>query len=167
MRQTGKGKAPDFVLEVASPRTGRADYTDKRLGMSVTALRSTGGSTQETASTTMWGSAGRRQVRADSDRDATRGYASRIQRCAGAVCVLGRWAAAVLRPWYGELPSLPRRRARRKHSDTGSRERAGRLAAQARAAAAEARAEEERASRVAAEVHLEGLEAELRRLRGE
>ena len=24
------GKAPDFVLEVASPTTGRADYTDKR-----------------------------------------------------------------------------------------------------------------------------------------
>ena len=26
-----QGKAPDFVLEVASPTTGRADYTDKRL----------------------------------------------------------------------------------------------------------------------------------------
>ena len=25
-----QGKAPDFVLEVASPTTGRADYTDKR-----------------------------------------------------------------------------------------------------------------------------------------
>ena len=25
-----QGKAPDFVLEVASPSTGRADYTDKR-----------------------------------------------------------------------------------------------------------------------------------------
>ena len=26
-----QGKAPDFALEVASPTTGRADYTDKRL----------------------------------------------------------------------------------------------------------------------------------------
>ena len=26
-----QGRAPDFVLEVASPTTGRADYTDKRL----------------------------------------------------------------------------------------------------------------------------------------
>ena len=26
-----QGKAPDFVLEVASPTTGRADYTDKRV----------------------------------------------------------------------------------------------------------------------------------------
>ena len=26
----GQGKAPDFVLEVASPTTGRVDYTDKR-----------------------------------------------------------------------------------------------------------------------------------------
>ena len=25
-----QGKAPDFVLEVASPTTGRVDYTDKR-----------------------------------------------------------------------------------------------------------------------------------------
>ena len=51
--------------------------------------------------------------------------------------------------------------------DTHEEERAGRLAAQARANTAETRAEEERTGREAAESRLAELEAELRRLRNE
>ena len=51
--------------------------------------------------------------------------------------------------------------------DTHEEDRAARLAAQGRAAAAEARARDEEAARLAAESRMAELEDELRRLRGE
>ena len=51
--------------------------------------------------------------------------------------------------------------------DTHEEERAGRMAAQARAETAEVRAEEEEAARLASESRMAELEDELRRLRGE
>ena len=120
-----QGKAPDFVLEVASRSTGRADYTDKRADYERYGISEywrfdpSGGEYHDAAL------AGDRLVDGRYEPIAIetlqegmlRGYSDAL----GLLCVLGRWAAAVLRPWYGELPSLPRRGARRKHGDTGSR----------------------------------------------
>ena len=174
-----QGKAPDFALEVASPTAGRADYTDKRLDYERFGIAEywrfdpSGGEYHDAAL------AGDRLVDGvyepiviDSMSEGRlRGYSDALGLY---VC----WEDGRLRFFDPRTESYLRT-----HDEDVTRaeeEHAGRLAAQARAGTAEARAEEERANRmaaqaraeeeragrVAAEAHLEGLEAELRRLRG-
>ena len=109
-----QGKAPDFALEVASPTTGRADYTDKRLDYERFGITEywrfdpSGGEYHDAALAGDLLVEGKYEPIAIEtlQEGMLRGYSVAL----GAVRVLGRWTAAVLRPWYGELPSLPRRR---------------------------------------------------------
>ena len=154
-----QGKAPDFVLEVASRSTGRADYTDKRRDYERFGIAEywrfdpSGGEYHDAAL------AGDRLVDGvyepivieTLDDDRLRGYSEALGLY---VC----WEAGMLRFFDPGTES---------YLDTHEEERAGRMAAQARASTAEARAEEERTGRVAAESRLAELEAELRRLRNE
>ncbi len=154
-----QGKAPDFVLEVASPSTGRADYTDKRRDYERFGVTEywrfdpSGGEYHDAAL------AGDRLVDGvyesivieTLDDDRLRGYSEALGLY---VC----WEAGMLR--FFDLVS-------ESYLDTHEEERAARMAAQARANTAEARAEEERTGRVAAESRLAELEAEIRRLRDE
>ena len=154
-----QGKAPDFVLEVASPTTGRADYTDKprdyeRFGVvEYWRFDPSGGEYHDTAL------AGDRLV--DSryqpvaidvlDEGSLRGYSEVLGLY---VC----WEDGMLR----FFDPLTETYLRSHEEDAG---RAG--AAETRAGAAEARAQEEAAARGRAEARAAELEAELRRLRGE
>ena len=140
-----QGKAPDFALEVASPTTGRADYTDKRLDYERFGVSEywrfdpSGGEYHDAAL------AGDLLVEGKYEPIAIetlqegmfRGYSDALGLY---VC----WEDGRLRFF-----DLGTESYLRSHDE----ERIGRLAAQARAGAAEARAAE--------------LEAELRRLRGE
>ena len=149
-----QGKAPDFVLEVASPTTGRADYTDKRRDY------------ERFGVTEYW------RFDPSGGDDRLRGYSEALGLY---VC----WEDGMLRFFDPGTESYLR-----SHDEDMARaeeERIARLAAQARAGtaearaeeertgrlAAQARAEEERAARLAAESRLAEFEAELRRPRGE
>ena len=175
-----QGKAPDFVLEVASRSTGEVYYTDKRRDYERFGIGEywrfdpSGGEYHDAAL------AGDRLVDGsyepisieDLGEGRLRGYSDALGLY---VC----WEEGMLRFFDPGAES---------YLDTHEEERVARLAAQARAGtaenraetaearareeeaarmAAQARAEEERAARLAAESRLAEFEAELRRLRGE
>ena len=168
-----QGKAPDFVLEVASPSTGRADYTDKRRDyerfgvVEYWRFDPSGGEYHDAA------------LAADRLVDGTyepigievlvegrlRGYSDSLSLY---VC----WE-------YGKLRFFDH--VTESYLGTHDEERAGRIAAETRAGAAEnragtaearaetaeSRAQQEETARRRAEARAAELEAELRRLRGE
>ena len=175
-----QGKAPDFVLEVASRSTGRVDYTDKRLDYERFGITEywrfdpSGGEYHDAAL------AGDLLVEGKYEPIAIETLQEGMLR--GYSVALGLyvcWEDGRLRFFDPGTESYLR-----SHDEDATRaeeERAGRLAAQARAGTAEARAEEERANRMAAQARAEEeragraaaesrlaeLEVELRRLHGE
>ena len=161
-----QGKAPDFVLEVASRSTGRVDYTDKRRDYERFGIAEywrfdpSGGEYHDAALAGDLLVDGVYQPIAIEilDNDCLRGYSEALGLY---VC----WEDGMLRFFDPGTESYLRSHdedtARATSAEArADRERAGRLAAQARA-------EEERVARLAAESRLAEFEAELRRLRGE
>ena len=161
-----QGKAPDFVLEVASPTTGKVDYTDKRddyerFGVGeYWRFDPSGGEYHDAAlagDLLVDGSYVPIEIEALGE-GRLRGYSEALGLY---VC----WEDGMLR-FFDPLTES--------YLDTHEEERAARMAAQARAreeaaarGTAEARAREEEAARLAAEARMAELEEELRRLRGE
>ncbi|MCY4580911.1 MAG: Uma2 family endonuclease, partial [Chloroflexi bacterium] len=147
-----QGKAPDFVLEVASRSTGEVDYTDKRRDYERFGVTEywrfdpSGGEYHDAAL------AGDRLVDGVYQpieievlgEGHLRGYSEALGLY---VC----WEEGMLR----FFDPLTESYLRSHEEDAG------------RAATAEARAEEEEAARLAAEARMAELEEELRRLRGE
>ena len=158
------GKPPDFVLEVASRSTGRRDYTVKRAGYAGYGVREywrfdhTGGRYHDAAL------AGDRLVNGVYEPITIHEEPDGLKWGHSAVLGLDLcWDEGELRvydPGAGAyLPTSPELSAQH------AAERAARLTAEDRAAAAEDRAAAERAARRVAEAHAAGVEAELRRLR--
>ncbi len=189
-----QGKAPDFVLEVASRSTGEVDYTDKRevyerFGVGeYWRFDPSGGEYHDAAPAgdrLMDGVYEPIEIEALGE-GRLRGYSEALRLY---VC----WEEGMLRFFDPVTESYLR--SHEEAVGLVDEERAGRLAAESRAGAAEARAqeeaaargtaearageeeaarlaaqaraEEERAARLAAESRLAEFEAELRRLRGE
>ena len=154
-----QGKAPDFVLEVASRSTGRADYTDKRADYERYGISEywrfdpSGGEYHDAAL------AGDRLVDGRYEPIAIETLQEGILRgYSDALGLYVCWEDGRLRFFDPGTESYLRSHDEERAESMATQaraeeERTGRLAAQSRAAAAEARAAE--------------LESELRRLRGE
>ena len=168
-----QGKAPDFVLEVASPTTGEVDYTDKRRDYERFGIGEywrfdpSGGEYHDAALAGDLLVDGVYEPIAIEDlgEGRLRGYSEALGLY---VC----WEDGMLRFFDPGTESY----LRSHQEDVGrvDEERASRMAAEARAqeeeaarGTAEARAREEEAARLAAEARLAEMEEELRRLRGE
>ena len=175
-----QGRPPDFVLEVASPSTGRADYTEKRRDyerfgvVEYWRFDPSGGEYHDAAL------AGDRLVEGvyrpidiqELSEGRLRGYSEALGLY---VC----WEEGMLRFFDPVTESYLRSHDDERDGRVAAEARAGAAesragAAEARAGVAESRAVEERAGRMAAESRAETaearaaeLEAELRRLRGE
>ena len=161
-----QGKAPDFVLEVASPTTGRADYTDKhrdyeRFGVTeYWRFDPSGGEYHDAA---LAGDLLVEGVYQPIEIEVLgegrlRGYSEALGLY---VC----WEEGMLRFFDPGTESY----LRSHDEDTARATSAEARAEEERAArlAAQARAREEEAARLAAESRMAELEDELRRLRGE
>ena len=160
-----QGKAPDFVLEVASRSTGEVDYTDKRRDYERFGIGEywrfdpSGGEYHDAAL------AG--DLLVDGVYEPIAIEVLGEGRLRGYSDVLGLyvcWEDGILR-FFDPLTE--------RYLDTHEEERAGRMAAQARAEeeragriSAQTHAREEEAARLAAEARMAELEDELRRLRG-
>ena len=161
-----QGKAPDFVLEVASSTTGRADYTVKRRDYERFGVGEywrfdpSGGEYHDAALAGDLLVDGVYEPIAIEDlgEGRLRGYSDALGLY---VC----WEDGMLRFFDPLTESYLR-----SHDEDTARATSAEVRAEEERAArltAQARAEEERTGRVAAESRLAELEAELRRLRGE
>ena len=161
-----QGKAPDFVLEVASPTTGRVDYTDKRedyerMGVGeYWRFDPSGGEYHDAAL------AGDRMVNGEYEPIVVEALSEyRLRAYNEALGLYVCWEEGMLRFFDPVADSYLR-----SHAEDARRVET----AETHAGAAEVRAEEERAGRMAAEdragaaeARVAELEEKLRRLRGE
>ena len=169
------GKPPDFILEIGSKSTARVDLSRKRalyaeLGVGeYWRFDATGGEfygESLVGERLVDGEYRRMEMRHESD--------GRVWRRSEALGLDVWWVEGELRFWDAEagrwLLNHEEERTGRLLETAEARaeeERASRLTAEVRAETADARAEEERAGRIVAEARLAEIEAELRRLRGE
>ena len=188
-----QGKAPDFVLEVASPTTGRADYTDKRRDYARFGVAEywrfdpSGGEYHDAAlagDLLVDGSYEPIEIE-DLGEDRLSGYSEALGLYVcwedgmlrffdpGTASYLRSHDEDTARATSAEARAEEERAARLAAQGRAREEEAARLAAQVRAGTAEnraetaeARAREEEAARLAAESRIAELEDELRRLRG-
>ena len=168
-----QGKAPDFVLEVASVSTGVVDYRDKRRDyarfgvLEYWRFDPSGGNYHDAALAGDLLVDGRYEPIAveEVEDGLLRGYSNLLQLY---VC----WGNGELKFYDPKTASyLPThiedRMAREAAESRVEEERAARMNAELQADAERARAEQERAARESAEARVAEMEAELRRLRGE